>query len=389
MEIKLFRSNFLKDKVENDKNLREAVYYSYNQKKGYGYGIEEIPADDSESFLSDKNSLKSNEQQLSTQVPSDKQIRWNQKKRRLIRNGAVLKLVPYDLGPIHRIRSPIKHVRINNFLFPVNCNIFQDRTAKDQEYFKLVYNSNEYKRVVATKYYKEEECFGIDIEEKYYNEGNSYNLESNEAKYYFDWIYSQGNKDGLILIDAIKYMAKQIKKTNQEELNMENLNELVLFKKFNFKQLDSTTLEWIKTQPYFICVHCINKDHTSNLKEEYFSSNQLELVGLDTSNIDEIHSILKTFKITNAFSTNDFFGSFEYHEMLSNTYGDERYEQYTKCGLEKPHVILQKRSIRLKNINSNEELYKGHFVMWSENWVTFKHKFIKIYLAFVIDEKSK
>ena len=184
-------------------------------------------------------------------------------------------------------------------------------------------------------------------------------------------------------------MAKNIKKTNQEELNMDNLNELLLQKKYTFKQIEDTTMDWIKTQPYFICVHCINKDHTLNLTEEYFSNNLLELLGLDTTNRDQIHSILKKFKITNAFSTNDFFGSFEYHEMLSNSYGDERYEEYTNCGLEKPHVILKERSIQIKDIDNDEELYKGHFVMWHENWVTFKHKFIKIYLAFIIDEKSQ
>ena len=86
--------------------------------------------------------------------------------------------------------SPIQYVRILQFRFPVNCKIFQDRTAKGQGYFSWALDVSEYKRVVATKYYKEEEYFSIMKENKNCYEEALFCLESNEAKYYFDWIQS-------------------------------------------------------------------------------------------------------------------------------------------------------------------------------------------------------
>ena len=52
-----------------------------------------------------------------------------------------------------------------------------------------------------------------------------------------------------------------------------------------------------------------------------------------------------------------------------------------------PYVIFQNKSILLKNVKNGEELYKGHFVVWTENWIENKDKFMNFFGVFVIDEK--
>lgn len=293
---------------------------------------------------------------------------------------------------MHRMHSPIKQVRLLEFNFPINCKIFQDRSAIGQEYFNWALNIYEYKRVTATKYQKEEECFSIDIEEKNVYKEPTFDINSSEIQYYFDWVYSQGNKDGLILINAIKSMEKHISQKRKDSIILANIPKFTSHNRYYFQQLDTTTLKWIKEQPYFIRVQTLNKhlkDQSLSLIEESFSINYLKLLGLDTNNTDEIHSLLKKFKISGNFSTNDFLGSYCHREMLSEGHGDRRYQDYVNCGLQMPHVIVPNRSILIQNVENGEGLYVGHFVIWNETWSDFVGRFMKFYIVFVIDEKCK
>ena len=318
----------------------------------------------------------------------NKKTKAKKRKTRFAHNGTILKLVPWDLEPMYNMDSPIQDVRILQFRFPVNCKIFQDGTARDQECFSWALDASKYKRGVATKYYKEEEYFSITNENKNCDEEALFGLESKEAKYYFDWIYSQGNKDGLLLIDAIKSMAHFFKKLNKLPITIDVIQELKLRNLYYFKKPNSTTLEWIKTQPYLTRFNKITEDETLSLTEECFSNSYLELMGLDTNNTDKIHSLLKKSKIS-AISTNDFLGSYTFVEVCSKEYGDSRYEKYINCGLERPFCILQNRSILIKSLESGEELYKGHFVVWDEVGTNLEQKFLKLYVVFIIDEKIK
>ena len=52
MNIVLKSSSRLKEEADKDFNLRNALYYAYKKKKGYGDDVEEIPMEEIESFLS-------------------------------------------------------------------------------------------------------------------------------------------------------------------------------------------------------------------------------------------------------------------------------------------------------------------------------------------------
>ncbi len=77
-----------------------------------------------------------------------------------------------------------------DFNFPLDCKIFQDGCAKGMESFIWSLDISQFKRVTATKYHKDEDLFSIDIEEKNDYGENKFSLDSNETKYYFEWISS-------------------------------------------------------------------------------------------------------------------------------------------------------------------------------------------------------
>ena len=396
----LLSNNLLKEKSKTNSNLRKALYYAYHQKKNYGDGIEELPIyDNDRGILFSSYNESQNEVSLSsdslynninTRIAEDIQAFIRENKRG-VKNGTVLKLVAYEVEPMHRMYSPIKNVRIGTFNFPVNCKIFQDRIDKGQEHFNWQTDISEYKRVIATTYQKEEKCFGVETQEKNIYTEPVFDLESNVTKYYFKWIYSQGNIDGLKFINAIKSMTKNSRKIIiPPEKDPLIANEISLQEKFHYlKQLDSTTLEWIKTQPYFTKVQKVN-DNSGASTHEQFSINFLKLIGQDTNNKDQVHSSLRKSKVMESCSTNDFFGVFQMmYEMSNNPSRGENYEQYIKCGLEMPYLIFPSKSMLLKNIENGEVLYKGHFVIWNESWIEPEGNFRKCIGVFVIDEKCK
>lgn len=155
-----------------------------------------------------------------------------------------------------------------------------------------------------------------------------------------------------------------------------------------FKQLGSTTLEWIKTQPYFLRVIRLDENVGADI-ETKFSINFLNLVGQETDNKDQVHLLLRKFQVLESIFTNDFLDSFVHYELLYNKNCSFYYEQYIKCGMEMPQVILPNRSILLKNVENGEELYKGHFVIWNEILIKPQEKFMNFFIVFVIDEKCK
>ena len=110
----------------------------------------------------------------------------------------------------------------------------------------------------------------------------AFDLESNEAKYYFKWLYSQGNKDGLKLIDAIKTLTKNPRKkisVSQNLLKTTKTLEVSLPETFQYlKRVDNTTWEWIKKQPYLTNVQKINDDAGDSTYEQY-SMSYLKLIG--------------------------------------------------------------------------------------------------------------
>lgn len=182
-----------------------------------------------------------------------------------------------------------------------------------------------------------------------------------------------------------------LKQQTKYNMNINQIQEYATKKRHYFKKLDNMTLEFIRSQPYFMRLHFLDmskKKITFEIKEQHFSRKYLELFGVDTSKNDEVHSLLKTFKIDVSMATNDFLGSYCHHE-ITNKDKNPDYNQYINCGLEVPYVILQRRSILLRNINNDEDLYKGHLHIWDEHWIESKGRFSKFYCVFVIDEKCQ
>ena len=397
----LLSNSLLKKKAENDENLRKALYYAYYKRRGYGDHIEELPLEDFESFLSfedgsltdDDNSGISNRPNFSDMENTQNNKIAPNKRKRYVRDGTILKLIPLDLVPLYRMNSLIKYVRIFDFNFPVDSKIFQDRCAKGSEYFKWSIDISEYKRVVATKYQKGDDSFSVDIEEKKNFDGNNFNQRSPQVRYYFDWILSLGNKEGLLLINSIKHLANHIKQKSKAVFKLEQVPEFVSKKEHYYKQIDTTTKNWIKSQPYFMKVFSVDQndqDLTMKVIEEHYSMKYLESFGLNISKKDEIHSSLKSFKVSTNVVTNDFLGSFSHHEILTNKENNPAYDQYRECGIEIPHVILQNGSIVLKNIVTGEDSYKGQYDCWFENWIDIQfRKFLKYYVVFIISEKCQ
>lgn len=183
----LSSNKILKQKAERNSDLRKALYYAYHQKRGYGNDIHELPINnsDQESFLSseDDSEISTHTHLLYRRIQSDFQA-FKKAKKRGVKNGTVLKLVPQSVQPKHRMQPPIKNVWIRKFINPINCKIFQKAVAKGQECFSWSSNVSEYHRLVATTYYKEEECFGVQTEEKNIQKEHAFDLESSEMKYY-------------------------------------------------------------------------------------------------------------------------------------------------------------------------------------------------------------
>ena len=206
-----------------------------------------------------------------------------------------------------------------------------------------------------------------------------------KINYYIDWILSLGNKDGLLLIETIKFLTSQ-KKQITKSLDQEKATQYLNNGKAYFKHFDRVTLEWIKTQPYFTkCQYQkknLQQEDILSLTDESYSIKYLELIGMNIANTDEIHSLLKKFKHMNCLLTNDILGS-SYH---GSKQGDEQfYEEYTKAGLQRPNKITEKRSLLIRDVNTDEELYLGHFVLW----LKIKVEYVKSYCVVVIDEKLK
>ena len=153
MYVKLKKSQFLRDKADENHDLLKSIYFAYNQKKGYGNYVIELPLDDIESVLTSRSNY--DDYSMKNDV-SCKEIVFIPKslirKNRSTKNGTILKVVPFEYEPIERMSSPIKQVRVLEFVFPIDSNISLGSDYDTKNYFDWIVDILDYKRVTATKY---------------------------------------------------------------------------------------------------------------------------------------------------------------------------------------------------------------------------------------------
>lgn len=394
MESKLSTSTILTEEAKKNYNLRNSLYHAYNEKKGYGDDIQELPFEENDSFMTVYDENWSNIQEVSNHDAT----RINKvKNKRGMRDGTILKIVPQDIKQVYRMTSPIKYVRILEFNYPIDSKFLHvDGTARNKGYFNQGFNIYEHKRVTETKYQKEDGCFSIEIEERSFHKKCDKIMTSNQIEYYKKWLYSQGTTTSLLLIDSINIRQNFMKQRKTLFFNTEKTHTILYNQgsttEYYFKKLDNTTLEWIKTQP---CItRTTNLNHSCGMEmslvEESFNIKYLELIKMDISDTYKVHSLLKKFKISSNLVTNDLLGTFGIKSSDNyESYQQNLCEYYLKFGLQKPDIISLNRTTLIKNINNDKELYQGHFVIWSERWLSNKSNYIKFYLVILIDEEYK
>ena len=66
-------------------------------------------------------------------------------------------------------------------------------------------------------------------------------------------------------------MVNHLKRITKIPTTIDIIEELILRKEYYFKKVNSTTLEWIKAQPYLTRFNIINNQYILSLTEECFS----------------------------------------------------------------------------------------------------------------------
>ena len=393
LQISLKYSDLLKKRAECEFDLQTALYHAYNKKKGYGMRIFEFPTKDFESFLSGSDdedisdigdSISLDYLSISTdngqQVPTFI-IKENNKDSR---NGSILELIPQKTEPVFKFFSPIKKVRFLEFVVPFNSEIFEENNKVEVQSLTNIY---EYKKVTRTTYDKNEQTFSIDIEEKNFHEEPNNWIDEQKLIYYKKWILSQGNKLGQQYIKVIDFMIQNFKNRISSGIPKKFIIPAhISNQKVYIRQLEKNTLEWIKEQPYFIKkIRLTDQSHLRNVSivEECYSKKYLEQFGIDTSNLDKTYDYLKKFRQSD-ITTQDFLAS------VCNPYNNEGFKTYEDIGLERPYAVFHKNSSLIRNIQE-EDIFQGHFVLWSEDYIERSHKnlYVCFYMVFVVENKWK
>ena len=286
--------------------------------------------------------------------------------------------------PINRMSSPIKQVRVLEFVFPIDSNISLCSDSDKKYYFDWLVDVSDYKRVVATKYDKEKDEFSRTLEEKSLSTVTKNFSECKEVEYYKSWLYSQGNSDMAKIAQTIEEMFKFATMMSQIEIDLEVLKKCMQNGKFYFNRLDDQTRNWIKSQPYwkrkyFVDNRSVNKNVT--LIEEKFSRKYLELFGFDLNNNDS-HAIIKNFSTKERIVTDDFIG------YINQFHNRNTQNENNEVGVSKPTQVLNNKKLTIRSSN-NEELYKGHIHSWEEAYITMTGRYIKFYEVLIIDEVCK
>ena len=381
MYVKLEKSQLLREKADENYDLMESIYFAYNKKKGYGNHIIEIPIDDKESIFTsgeyDNYSMKN------TVFSKDSLFKHNSLKKSLKRkkNGTILKVVPFEYEPIDRMCSPIKQVRVLEFVFPIDSNISLRSDSDTKYYFDWIADMADYKRVVATKYDKLKDEFCRTLEERSLSTVQQNSYENNEIEYYKSWLYSQGNNDMVKIAQNIDLLINNAKTNSKIAINLEDIEKFIQNGKFYFFRLDDQTRNWIKLQPYKKAKYFVdNKGKKSvTLIEEKYSRKYLELFGLELNNNYNVHSIIKNFTTKKRIVTDDFIGMFK--QFLNKN-------EFNEVGVSQPIQVLTRKKLTLRS-SDNEELYKGHIYNWEDAYITKTGRYIKFYIVFMIDEVCK
>ena len=406
MQSQLTISLKLKEKIKDDPDLEKALYYAYNKKMDYGPDVYELPVSDNESFISIEqdgelsviNSFSSDY----TDQNSEETVEYFGRKTRYVHAGTILKLKPQFDEPVHRMSSPLQTVRVLDFVFPVNSAIFSGEQQKSKGLeFKLFTNIYDFKRVTAVKYDNNEDVFSIDIEEKNFNKEFVYHVHSNEIMYYYDWLKSHGDKEGLEFFLKQKGFLDRFKKRIICTSDISSTNMMMQEKKISFeekvkalskpqvgkryaKKIDDITMEWIKSMPYIIRRFKLVETEqylSTELIEEVLSRNYLQLVGMSPENRDQVFSDLKKFSglgfFCNAVTEN---------WIYVNT--DKDNDDYSKCGLQKPYKIFQPKSCCIKTLDTEETL-EGHFVVWIQEYAENGQKYMENHMVQIVDKKIR
>ena len=400
MQIELKISFELQERIKEDPEQERAIYLAYNKKRGYGKCIFELPVNDSDSFMSnanDENDYEFNDSQFTCSDQGSEIVDFSNIKRKYVGAGSILKLIPQFDAPLHRMGSPIQSVRVLEFTFPVNSVIFSGAQQTEKcVNFKHYINAYDFKRVTAVKYHKDDDVFSIDIEEKNLNKEPDHHLDSNEIMYYYDWLTSQGNKEGLEFLQKQKGFLNRFKKrivyTPRIELGMEHkvnsltekINKTPINQPKQYgKKIDDITMEWIKTMPYIIRkVKLLETERylTADTCEEKYSKKYQELIGMSTDNKDKIFSDLRNFKCIDLMYTTDVAEGWIY----INT--DQIDDEYSRCGLQKPYKIMKKNSCIIKSPDM-ENVLEGHFVQWIQEYKQNDQKFMENIQVYIVDKK--
>jgi len=156
--------------------------------------------------------------------------------------------------------------------------------------------------------------------------------------------------------------------------------------KFFKKPIEQNTFEWIKSQPYIRELEEISNTKYAlgaTLKEVTLSSKFCELVGMDTSNIDKMHHLIKKFKGISCIFFRD-------HIKLADSFLNpdvKELMEYQKCGIQPPDISTAKESFLLMDYEREKDLYLAHMDIWNSVYIEKETKFLLGYCVFVIDKK--